>query len=118
MEAPSAEIRWRPRLRSRLSRCSSRSACPSVAARLPLVRDIRGKGLLIGVEIDASRITARAVCERLLGHGLLSKDTHDTVIRLAPPLVIEQNDIDNAVDIISRTLHELAAESVETPAGA
>ena len=81
-----------------------------IDARLPLVRAVRGMGLLIGLEIDTTHVSARAVCERLLEYGILTKDTHDTVIRLAPPLVIDQNDIDAAFDILSRTFHELAGE--------
>ena len=44
------------------------------------------KGLLIGVEIDTSLVSARTVCDRLLAHGILSKDTHDTVVRFGPVL--------------------------------
>jgi ornithine--oxo-acid transaminase len=80
------------------------------AANLPLVRDIRGKGLLIGVEIDPSRAGAHEVCERLLAHGVLSKDTHETVVRLAPPLVITREEIDEAVRALHATLSELAEE--------
>jgi ornithine--oxo-acid transaminase len=63
----------------------------------PLIRDLRGRGLLIGVEIDTTRISARAACEVLLEHGILTKDTHDTVLRFAPPLVITREEIDEAV---------------------
>ncbi|HYC48978.1 MAG TPA: ornithine--oxo-acid transaminase [Burkholderiales bacterium] len=84
-------------------------------ARLPLVRAVRGRGLLIGLEIDTSRVSARAVCERLMERGILTKDTHETVIRLAPPLVITQNDIDTALEIIRNTFHELADQSAERP---
>ncbi|MGH8629416.1 MAG: aminotransferase class III-fold pyridoxal phosphate-dependent enzyme, partial [Burkholderiales bacterium] len=56
-----------------------------------------GRGLLIGVEIDTSRLTARDACEVLLEHGILTKDTHDTVLRFAPPLVITREEIDEAV---------------------
>ena len=47
--------------------------------------EVRGKGLLIGVEIDPAFASARAVCEGLLARGVLSKDTHGTVVRFAPP---------------------------------
>jgi len=54
---------------------------------------IRGRGLLIGIEIAASAGTARTFCERLLERGVLAKDTHAQVIRLAPPLVVERNEL-------------------------
>ena len=77
---------------------------------LPLVRDIRGKGLLIGVEIDPARASAHTVCERLIEHGVLSKDTHETVVRLAPPLVITREEIDEALEGLRAALSELAEE--------
>jgi ornithine--oxo-acid transaminase len=64
--------------------------------RLPssVVVDVRGRGLLVGIEIARAAGTARRYCERLLDRGVLAKDTHAQVIRLAPPLVIERTDID------------------------
>jgi ornithine--oxo-acid transaminase len=56
----------------------------------PLIREVRGKGLFIGVEVDQKRITARDVVDRLLARGILSKDTHGTVVRFAPPLTIDR----------------------------
>src|SRR6185295_16627285 len=56
--------------------------------RHPAVIDIRGKGLFVGVEIDPAFASARTVCEALIREGVLTKDTHGTVIRLAPPLTI------------------------------
>ena len=64
------------------------------ALRSDKIADIRGRGLLIGIEIDAAAGTARKYCERLLERGVLAKDTHAQVIRLAPPLVIERADLD------------------------
>jgi ornithine--oxo-acid transaminase len=58
------------------------------------ITEIRGRGLLIGIEIAAAAGTARAFCERLLERGVLAKDTHAQVIRLAPPLVIERGELD------------------------
>lgn len=74
----------------------------------PLIKDVRGKGLLIGMEIDPKRATARQVCDRLLEKGLLSKDTHGTVVRFAPPLIIEQEQLDWAVDTVAETLNEMS----------
>ena len=56
----------------------------------PLVRQVRGRGLLVGVELTTP---ARPYCERLMELGILCKETHDFVIRLAPPLVIEEDDL-------------------------
>ena len=64
----------------------------------PLIKEIRGKGLFIGVEIDIARISARDACLKLLHAGILSKDTHNTVIRFAPPLVITEAEIDEAIE--------------------
>jgi ornithine--oxo-acid transaminase len=66
----------------------------------PLIKTIRGKGLLIGIEIAPGKISARDICLKLMAAGLLSKDTHDTVIRIAPPLVITKKQIDEAMEII------------------
>ena len=73
----------------------------------PLIADIRGKGLFIGLEIDPAYASARAVCEALMEGGLLSKETHQTVVRLAPPLVIGKADIDWAVTLIRDVLKEM-----------
>src|SRR5262249_52891232 len=62
--------------------------------RSPALKDVRGRGLWVGAEIDPAFATAREVCERLIVKGVLSKETHDTVVRLAPPLVIPHEDLD------------------------
>ena len=74
----------------------------------PAITDIRGKGLLIGVQIDPAFASARAVCEGLMDAGVLTKDTHETVVRLAPPLVIDRAQIDMAVRALQRVLQSLA----------
>lgn len=66
----------------------------------PFIKDIRGKGLLIGIEIESQKISARQICLKLLDAGILSKETHETVIRFAPPLIITQSQIDEAVEKI------------------
>src|SRR5215471_8241839 len=73
----------------------------------PLIREVRGKGLFVGIEIDPRRTSARAVVERLLARGLLSKDTHGTVVRFAPPLVITQEEIDWAIEQVRAVFDEL-----------
>ncbi|MEO8974167.1 MAG: ornithine--oxo-acid transaminase [Casimicrobiaceae bacterium] len=75
----------------------------------PLIANVRGRGLLIGIEVDARRIGARAVAERFLAHGLLSKDTHSTVVRIAPPLNIPRETLELALTSIRRVFAELDA---------
>jgi ornithine--oxo-acid transaminase len=72
----------------------------------PVVTDVRGKGLLIGVELDPKRVSARQFVETLLKHGVLSKDTHGTVARFAPPLIVEREQLDWAVERIRDALRE------------
>lgn len=61
----------------------------------PMIKEIRGKGLWIGIELNEK---ARKYCEKLMDLGVLCKDTHETIIRVAPPLVITKEEIDWAVD--------------------
>jgi ornithine--oxo-acid transaminase len=75
----------------------------------PAVREVRGKGLLIGVEIDPGFASAREVCEGLMEEGILTKDTHGTVVRLAPPLVITIEQIDQTVAALALVLQRLHA---------
>ncbi|AXI08753.1 ornithine--oxo-acid transaminase [Oceanobacillus sp. 143] len=63
----------------------------------PVIKEVRGRGLFIGVELLES---ARPYCEKLKDKGILCKETHDNVIRFAPPLVIEKNDLDWALEKI------------------
>lgn len=67
----------------------------------PMIKDVRGRGLFIGVELDEP---ARKYCEELKEHGLLCKETHDTVIRFAPPLVITKEELDWAIERIHKVL--------------
>jgi len=75
--------------------------------RSPLIRDVRGRGLFIGLEVDTTWVTARQVVERLLARGILSKDTHGTVVRFAPPLVIDRADLDWAANEVRAVFAEL-----------
>jgi len=72
-----------------------------------MIDSVRGSGLFIGIEIDPALGSAREICERLMARGLLSKETHETVVRLAPPLIITKQQIDWAVEQISSVLQEL-----------
>lgn len=77
------------------------------AIKSPLISEVRGKGLFIGVEIDTRKVSARDVCLQLIEDGLLTKDTHGTVIRLCPPLVVTRAQIDEALRIIKHSLAEV-----------
>jgi ornithine--oxo-acid transaminase len=72
-------------------------------AALPreMVREVRGRGLWAGVDIDPSFGTGREISERLMARGVLAKDTHGSTIRMAPPLVVTAEELDWAV----RQLH-------------
>ena len=70
----------------------------------PLIKEVRGKGLMIGVEFLPEAGGARQYCYRLKELGLLCKDTHENTIRFAPPLVIARPDIDWALERISQVL--------------
>ena len=71
------------------------------------VKEIRGKGLFIGIELNDEAGGARRFCEALQDDGLLCKETHETVIRLAPPLVINKEEIDWAFERIKKVLETL-----------
>ncbi|MFC5704228.1 ornithine--oxo-acid transaminase [Cohnella faecalis] len=67
----------------------------------PLILDLRGRGLFIGIELA---VGARPYCERLMRDGLLCKETHDNVIRLAPPLIITRHELDWAMERLVNAL--------------
>jgi len=69
----------------------------------PLIKQVRGRGLFIGIELHEE---ARMYCEKLKEHGLLCKETHENIIRLAPPLVIKKDELDWAVAIIKEVLYD------------
>jgi ornithine--oxo-acid transaminase len=68
------------------------------------VKEIRGRGLLIGLEVNESSGTARPFCERLKDLGILAKETHRQVIRFAPPLIISREEMDWALGRVERVL--------------
>jgi len=70
----------------------------------PLVKEIRGKGLFIGVELTKEAGKARPYCEKLKEEGLLCKETHEMTIRFAPPLIVSKEDLDWAVARIRKVL--------------
>ncbi len=71
------------------------------------IKEVRGKGLLIGVELNEKSGGARRFCEVLEKEGLLCKETHETVIRFAPPLIIKRKELDWALKKIKKVFKEL-----------
>jgi ornithine--oxo-acid transaminase len=72
--------------------------------KAPLIKEIRGKGLMIGVELFPEAGGARQYCKGLLERGLLAKETHESTIRFAPPLLITRDEIDWALERIAQVL--------------
>ena len=70
----------------------------------PFIKEVRGRGLMIGVELFPEAGGARLFCEKLMSNGILCKETHDHIIRFAPPLIISQQEIDWALERIDRVL--------------
>ena len=66
----------------------------------PLIREVRGKGLMIGMEFSPHAGGARQYCVKLMEKGLLCKETHEQIIRFAPPLIITRDIIDWALEQI------------------
>jgi ornithine--oxo-acid transaminase len=77
-----------------------------LAEKSPVVSAVRGKGLFAGIELDPALVDARQVAERLLHHGILTKDTHHTVLRLAPPLIIRREDLLWGLERIAQVLNK------------
>ncbi len=78
----------------------------------PVICEVRGRGLFVGVELHRSVRSGDAV-KRLLEAGVLTKDTHRNTIRLAPPLIIDESQIDWAVDRLAEVLNSIASPSAQ-----
>ena len=74
--------------------------------RANTIREVRGRGLMLAVELHPEAGAARRYCEALQGTGILAKDTHEHTIRIAPPLVITDDQVDWALERISATLRQ------------
>ncbi len=68
------------------------------------IKEIRGKGLMIGVELFPKAGGARQYCEKLMARGILCKETHHNIIRFTPPLVITREEIDWVLERIESVL--------------
>ncbi len=75
----------------------------------PLIREVRGRGLWVGVDFDPKKIRARTIAERLLSRGILTKETHGTVIRFAPPLVVTREQLAWAIGEFQAVVSECEA---------
>ena len=92
--AAALDVLVEERLTERAAELGAHLRAALATLRSDKIVEIRGRGLLIGIEIAAKSGTARKYCERLLERGVLAKDTHAQVIRLAPPLIIERAELD------------------------
>ena len=72
-----------------------------------IIHEVRGKGLWIGMELNESKVNAKDLCLLLLNEGLLCKETHKTVIRFAPPLMITKKEIDWAIKKITKVISSI-----------
>jgi len=91
--AAALDVLVEERLTERAAELGAHLRAALATLRSDKIVEIRGRGLLIGIEIAVEAGTARKYCERLLERGVLAKDTHAQVIRLAPPLVIERAEL-------------------------
>lgn len=76
----------------------------------PLIREVRGRGLFAGIELDPDLANARQLAEALLAQGVLTKDTHSTVLRLAPPLIIRRDELEWGLARIAETLEKYSCQ--------
>ncbi|HET9128750.1 MAG TPA: ornithine--oxo-acid transaminase, partial [Propionibacteriaceae bacterium] len=72
------------------------------------VVDVRHRGLWAGVDVDPQLLTGKELCRRMASRGVLAKDTHGSTIRLAPPIVATEGDIDLVVEAVGASLDEAA----------
>lgn len=96
------------RLVERSARLSAHLLARLRAIDNPVIREVRGRGLFAGVELDRDLASAAAVATQLLQAGVLTKDTHRNTIRFAPPLIIEEPQIDWVADRVADVLGEYA----------
>ena len=78
------------------------------AIQHPLIKQVRGKGLWIGVELNPGDVSAKDICKSLIKKGIISKETHQTVIRFAPPLMITKEQIIWAMEQIRAVFKDIS----------
>ena len=74
-----------------------------------IIKEVRGKGLWLGVEIDPDIVSGKDLSKMCLDHGILCKETHETTIRYAPPLVITKEELDWGLDRIKEVFNKITA---------
>mgnify|MGYP003343617739 CR=1 FL=1 len=79
------------------------------ALHSPLVREVRGRGLLVGIELHPERASASDIVDKLAQAGVLTRGARRNTIRLAPPLIVTREQIDRAVDALAGVLGQLSA---------
>ena len=85
-------------------RSASSAAARLRAAAYPAVREVRQRGLWLAIELVDEALPARRACEQLMERGVLVKDTHDTALRLAPPLTVSADELDWALERVDEVL--------------
>jgi len=70
----------------------------------PTIKEVRGRGLMVAMEFHSEIGGARAYCNKLKDEGILAKDTHENIVRFAPPLVIQREEIDILLEAINMVL--------------
>lgn len=74
----------------------------------PLFKEVRGRGLFIGIEIkDGTHVDGNDFAKKMMAHGLITKATHDTTVRLSPALVINKAEVEQSVEIIAKAAKDL-----------
>ena len=76
------------------------------------VADVRGRGLWAGVQLSPEIGAGRAISEEMARRGILIKETHETTLRFAPPIVITREELDGAVDTLAAVINEIRARPV------
>jgi ornithine--oxo-acid transaminase len=85
------------------------------ALKHPAIVEVRGKGLWAGLELDPQLALARAVVLAMMRRGVLSKETHGSVVRFAPPLIIERPEIDLAVEAVASAIEDVVRDGAPRP---
>jgi len=81
----------------------------------PGIQEVRGRGLMLGMELDPAQLPGRAVSEALMAAGMLVRETHATVLRFAPPLIVSREQIDELLRVIPGVLQEIAKPPQRAP---